>query len=75
MVIPSKSELTISPMSLHANQVDSFSVVLVNPQDGATDLPQPPLLINDGEANLDVQNIVSITHPLPVTEFITAGSP
>jgi tripeptidyl-peptidase-1 len=53
----------------------SFSVVLVNPQDGATDLPQPPPLADDGEANLDVQNIVAIAHPLPVTEYITAGSP
>lgn len=54
---------------------DNFTVVLVNPEDGATDLPQPPLLINDGEANLDVQNIVALTHPLPITAFITAGSP
>jgi tripeptidyl-peptidase-1 len=53
----------------------NFSVVLVNPQDGATDLPQPPSDDNDGEANLDVQNIVSIVHPLPITEYITAGSP
>jgi tripeptidyl-peptidase-1 len=53
----------------------NFSVVLVNPQDGATDLPQPPLDANDGEANLDVQNIVGLVHPLPVTEYITAGSP
>jgi tripeptidyl-peptidase-1 len=53
----------------------NFSVVLVNPADGATDLPQPPLLANDGEANLDVQNIVSLSHPLPVTAYITAGSP
>ncbi|PYH48706.1 S53 family peptidase [Aspergillus saccharolyticus JOP 1030-1] len=28
-----------------------------------------------GEADLDVQNIVGISHPLPVVEFITAGSP
>jgi tripeptidyl-peptidase-1 len=55
--------------------VQNFSVVLVNPQDGATALPQPPLDANDGEANLDVQNIVSLVHPLPITEFITAGSP
>lgn len=54
---------------------ENFSVVLVNPQDGATDLPQPPNDADDGEANLDVQVIVSLTHPLPVTEFITAGSP
>ena len=50
----------------------NFSVVLIN---GGTDLPQPPPLADDGEANLDVQNIVSIAHPLPITEFITAGSP
>lgn len=54
---------------------DNFTVVLVNPADGATDLPQPPLVANDGEANLDVQNIVSLTDPLPITAFITAGSP
>ena len=53
----------------------NFTVVLVNPEDGATDLPQPPLDANDGEANLDVQNIVSLAHPLPVTAYITAGSP
>lgn len=28
-----------------------------------------------GEANLDVQNIIGISHPLPVTEFLTGGSP
>ncbi|EFX06546.1 tripeptidyl peptidase a [Grosmannia clavigera kw1407] len=30
---------------------------------------------NYGEANLDVQTIVGVAHPLPVTEFITGGSP
>jgi len=30
---------------------------------------------NYGEANLDVQNIVGISHPLPVTEFLTGGLP
>ncbi|PWY81320.1 tripeptidyl peptidase A [Aspergillus eucalypticola CBS 122712] len=29
----------------------------------------------DGEADLDVENIVGISHPLPVTEYITGGSP
>lgn len=53
----------------------SFSVVLVNSEDGATDLPQPPSDADDGEANLDAQNIVAIAHPLPITEYITAGSP
>lgn len=43
----------------------NFSVVLIN---NGTDLPQPPPLADDGEANLDVQNIVSIAHPLPITE-------
>jgi tripeptidyl-peptidase-1 len=55
--------------------IQNFSVVLVNPEDGATDLPQPPSDANDGEANLDVQAIVGLVHPLPVTEYITAGSP
>ncbi|MCJ1239867.1 hypothetical protein MMC14_007865 [Varicellaria rhodocarpa] len=30
---------------------------------------------NHGEANLDVQNIIGISHPLPVTSYITGGSP
>ncbi|KAL7805630.1 peptidase S8/S53 domain-containing protein [Trichoderma gracile] len=50
----------------------NFSVVLIN---GGTDLPQPPSDANDGEANLDAQTILTIAHPLPITEFITAGSP
>jgi tripeptidyl-peptidase I len=54
---------------------ENFTVVLVNPADGATDLPQPPEEVNDGEADLDIQNIVSLTYPLPVSAFITAGSP
>ncbi|KAI9653657.1 MAG: hypothetical protein M1821_007004 [Bathelium mastoideum] len=53
----------------------NFSVVLVNPQDGATALPQPPSDADDGEANLDSQYIVGLAHPLPFNEFITAGSP
>ena len=28
-----------------------------------------------GEANLDAQNIIGISHPLPMTEFITGGLP
>ena len=28
-----------------------------------------------GEADLDVENIVGIAHPLPITSFITGGSP
>lgn len=30
---------------------------------------------NYGEANLDAQTIIGVAHPLPVTEFITGGSP
>ncbi|KAF2671819.1 subtilisin-like protein [Microthyrium microscopicum] len=53
----------------------NFSVVLVNPDEGATDLPQPPDTADDGEANLDVQIITGLAGPLPITEYITAGSP
>jgi tripeptidyl-peptidase-1 len=63
------------PTCPQLTSLSSFSVVLVNPEDGATDLPQPPPDADDGEANLDVQNIVAISHPLPITEYITAGSP
>lgn len=45
-------------------------VVIAN---GTTD--QDPSHGGFGEANLDVQNIVGIAHPLPVTEFLTGGSP
>lgn len=31
--------------------------------------------IGSGEANLDVQNIVGVAHPLPVVEYSTGGSP
>jgi tripeptidyl-peptidase-1 len=68
------SDLTLYEKHFHI-PIQNFSVVLVNPQDGATDLPQPPSDADDGEANLDVQNIVSLVHPLPITEYITAGSP
>lgn len=30
---------------------------------------------NHGEANLDVENIIGISHPLPVISYITGGSP
>ena len=30
---------------------------------------------NHGEANLDVENIIGVAHGLPVTQFITGGSP
>ncbi|KAE9980470.1 hypothetical protein EG328_000289 [Venturia inaequalis] len=34
-----------------------------------------PAKPSSGEANLDVQNIVGVAYPLPVTEFLTGGSP
>ena len=47
-----------------------FSNVLINggKDDQAVD-------DNHGEANLDVQNIVGISHPIPITSYITGGSP
>jgi tripeptidyl-peptidase-1 len=49
----------------------NFSVILLN---GGTN-DQNATTAQIGEANLDVQNIIGISHPLPVTEFITGGSP
>jgi tripeptidyl-peptidase-1 len=49
----------------------NFSVILIN---GGTN-DQDPATAQIGEADLDVENIVGISHPLPVTEFITGGSP
>ncbi|KAL1296490.1 hypothetical protein AAFC00_000003 [Neodothiora populina] len=49
----------------------NFSVELIN---GGIDNQDPNYSLV-GEANLDVQNMVGLGHPLPVTEFITGGSP
>ncbi|PQE10437.1 tripeptidyl peptidase A protein [Rutstroemia sp. NJR-2017a BBW] len=49
----------------------NFTVTLIN---GATN-DQDPATAQVGEADLDVQNIVGVAHPLPVQEFITGGSP
>ncbi|KAE8441856.1 hypothetical protein EG329_004211 [Mollisiaceae sp. DMI_Dod_QoI] len=49
----------------------NFSTILIN---GATN-DQDPATAQNGEADLDVQNIIGVSHPLPVTEFITGGSP
>ncbi|KAG4025185.1 hypothetical protein MFRU_064g00220 [Monilinia fructicola] len=49
----------------------NFSVTLIN---GGVD-DQDPKTSQNGEANLDVQNIIGVAHPLPVEEFITGGSP
>ena len=49
----------------------NFSVQLIN--GGVNDQNESTALF--GEANLDSQTIVGLSHPLPVTEFITGGSP
>ncbi|TEY82450.1 hypothetical protein BOTCAL_0029g00390 [Botryotinia calthae] len=49
----------------------NFTVTLIN---GATN-DQNKATASIGEANLDVQNIIGVAHPLPVHEFITGGSP
>ncbi|KAF8862998.1 subtilisin-like protein [Acephala macrosclerotiorum] len=49
----------------------NISTVLIN---GATN-DQDPTTAAYGEADLDAEYIVGVSHPLPVTEFITGGSP
>lgn len=49
----------------------NFTVELIN--GGVND--QDPATAEIGEADLDVQNIIGISHPLPVVEYITGGSP
>lgn len=49
----------------------SFDVTLIN--GGVNDQSEATAQV--GEADLDVENIVGVSHPLPVTEFITGGSP
>lgn len=49
----------------------NFSTVLLS--GGVND--QVPADGNYGEANLDVQNIIGIAHPLQVVQYITGGSP
>ncbi|GIC90514.1 S53 family peptidase [Aspergillus udagawae] len=49
----------------------NFSVELIN--GGVND--QNWATASLGEANLDVELIVAVSHPLPVVEFITGGSP
>lgn len=49
----------------------NFSVELI--ANGTND--QDPATASIGEANLDAQNIIGISHPLPMTEYITGGSP
>ncbi|KAK3939629.1 peptidase S8/S53 domain-containing protein [Diplogelasinospora grovesii] len=49
----------------------NFSVELIA---GATN-DQDPATAQVGEADLDMENIIGIAHPLPVVEYITGGSP
>lgn len=49
----------------------NFTVELINNGTNSQDA----VTAQYGEANLDVQNIVGVSHPLPVHEFITGGSP
>lgn len=49
----------------------NFSVVLINGGTNDQDLDTAQY----GEADLDVEVQVGISHPLPITEFITGGSP
>lgn len=49
----------------------NFTKVIINNASNSQD----PASNGYGESNLDVQNIVGIAHPLPVTEFLTGGSP
>lgn len=49
----------------------NFTVTLIN---GGVD-NQDALTQEDGEANLDVQNIIGLVDGLPVSEYITSGSP
>lgn len=54
---------------LYKIPVQNFTVTLIA---GGVD-DQNPLTAQIDEADLDAQNIVGISHPLPVTEFITGG--
>lgn len=51
--------------------MQNITTILIN---GATN-DQNLATAQDGEADLDVENIIGVSHPLPVTEFITGGSP
>ncbi|CAK7201702.1 hypothetical protein SEUCBS139899_004412 [Sporothrix eucalyptigena] len=58
-------------LQLNGLPSQNFSVELI--QNATND--QNPATAQIGEANLDVQNIVGVAHPLPVVEFITGGEP
>jgi len=63
------ADLTLYESS-NAIPKQGFSVTLIN--GGVND---QKIDNNHGEANLDVENIIGVSHPLPVTEYITGGSP
>lgn len=63
-----------SDLKLYTNQfkIPDQKVTKVNIND-AVDNQGPGS--DNGEANLDAQNMVGVGHPLPVTEYLTGGSP
>jgi tripeptidyl-peptidase-1 len=63
------ADLTLYESS-NAIPTQGFSVKLIN--GGVND---QKIDNNHGEANLDVENIIGVSHPLHVTEYITGGSP
>ena len=56
--------------SANAIPKQGFSVTLIN--GGVND---QKIDNNHGEADLDVENIIGVSHPLPVISYITGGSP
>lgn len=57
--------------TLYSIPQQGFAVELIN--GGINDQNAP--IANVGEADLDAQNIVGVSHPLPVREYITGGTP
>ncbi|CAK7272203.1 hypothetical protein SEPCBS119000_005000 [Sporothrix epigloea] len=58
-------------LQINGIPAQDFRVELIN---NATNIQNPAIALT-GEANLDVQTLIGVAHPLPVTEFITGGAP
>ncbi|CAK7265002.1 hypothetical protein SEPCBS57363_001360 [Sporothrix epigloea] len=58
-------------LQINGLPAQNFSVELI---DNAANVQDPATALT-GEANLDVQTLIGVAHPLPVTEFITGGAP
>jgi tripeptidyl-peptidase I len=71
----------LNQSALYADQAQFEKLNGIPPQNFTTVLiaggvdDQNPADGNYGEANLDAQNQVGIAHPLPITQYITGGSP